>query len=73
MICYAESPFKDSAPLKTSSPIVESTSTQEVEGKEKPLGSPLLLVDDNEDPIEGNMDKSLSVQTEDLVKEPSLM
>lgn len=73
MSCHAESPFKDSAPLKTSSPIVEATSTQEVEGEEKPLGSPLLLADDNEDPIEGNMDKSPSVQMEDLAKEPSVM
>ncbi|XP_031439866.1 AF4/FMR2 family member 1 isoform X3 [Clupea harengus] len=63
-----ESSFKDSVPLKTSSPIAVAPSIHEAGDEEKPLGSPLLLADDNEDPIEGNMDHK-----EDLVRESSFV
>ncbi|XP_041924827.1 uncharacterized protein si:ch211-161h7.4 isoform X3 [Alosa sapidissima] len=67
-----ECPFKDSAPLKTSSPIIVASSIHEDEVEAKLLASALLFPYDNEDPIEGNMDKPLSILTGDLAREASL-
>ncbi|XP_062377346.1 muscle M-line assembly protein unc-89 isoform X3 [Sardina pilchardus] len=67
-----ESPFKDSAPLKTSSPIIVAADIHVDEGEAKLLASPVLFPYDNEDPIEGNMDKPLSILTESIAKEASL-
>ncbi len=62
-----ESPFKELAPIKTSSPILASERDETVDGV-RPVADPLLFVED-EEPIGGDLSKASCTQQSEPVKE----
>ncbi|XP_042607836.1 proteoglycan 4 isoform X2 [Cyprinus carpio] len=65
---YKESPFKELAPIKTSSPIALETERDETVDGVRPVADPLLFVED-EEPIGGDLSKASCTQPSEPVKE----
>ncbi|XP_016427083.1 serine/arginine repetitive matrix protein 1-like isoform X2 [Sinocyclocheilus rhinocerous] len=65
---YKESPFKELAPIKTSSPIALATERDETVDGVRPVADPLLFVED-EEPIGGDLSKGSCTQQSEPVKE----
>ncbi|XP_026056244.1 peptidyl-prolyl cis-trans isomerase CYP95-like isoform X2 [Carassius auratus] len=65
---YKESPFKELAPIKTSSPIALATERDETVDGVRPVADPLLFVED-EEPISGDLNKASCTQQSEPVKE----
>ncbi|KAF4095880.1 uncharacterized protein si:ch211-161h7.4 [Onychostoma macrolepis] len=63
-----ESPFKELAPIKTSSPIALATERDETVDGVRPVADPLLFVED-EEPIGGDLSKASFTQKSEPVKE----
>ncbi|XP_073686965.1 uncharacterized protein [Garra rufa] len=63
-----ESPFKEIAPIKTSSPIALETERDETVDGVRPVADPLLFVED-EEPIGGDLSKASCTQQSEPVKE----
>ncbi|XP_016359149.1 uncharacterized protein LOC107701622 [Sinocyclocheilus anshuiensis] len=63
-----ESPLKEIAPIKTSSPIALATERDETVDGVRPVADPLLFVEDDE-PIGGDLSKASCTQQSEPVKE----
>ncbi|XP_043082807.1 uncharacterized protein si:ch211-161h7.4 [Puntigrus tetrazona] len=64
-----ENPFKELAPIKTSSPITLTTERDETVDGVRPVADPLFFVED-EEPIGGDLSKASCTQPSEPVKEP---
>lgn len=64
-----ESPFKEIAPIKTSSPIALATEKDESEDGVRPVADPLLFGVEDEEPIGGDLSKVSCIQQSEPQKE----
>ncbi|XP_039522898.1 altered inheritance of mitochondria protein 21 isoform X3 [Pimephales promelas] len=68
-IIDSESPFKEIAPIKTSSPIALATERDESGDGVRPVADPLLFGVEDEEPIGGDLSKMSCIQQSELPKE----
>lgn len=68
-IPYKESPFKEIAPIKTSSPIALATERDESGDGVRPVADPLLFGVEDEEPIGGDLSKVSCIQQSEPLKE----